>query len=103
MRWDEQHRNTEEEKERDRGKPPAARVAKHCMFGWCRVKPAEELFLAHPLQLFGARRRSPMFRFLMNVIRFRLGQKAGKKVAKRIGLRWMAKPIGLITGVKATR
>lgn len=44
-----------------------------------------------------------MFRFLMNVVRFRIGQKAGKKVARRIGLRWIAKPIGLITGVKATR
>lgn len=44
-----------------------------------------------------------MFRFLTNVIRFRIGQRAGKKVARRIGLRWMAKPIGLIAGVKATR
>lgn len=44
-----------------------------------------------------------MIRFLMNVVRFRMGQKAGKKVARSMGLRWISKPLGLLAGIKATR
>lgn len=44
-----------------------------------------------------------MIRFLMNVFRFRMGQKAGKKVARSMGLRWVSKPIGILAGIKATR
>ena len=44
-----------------------------------------------------------MFRFLINIARFRLGRRAGKKLAKSMGMRWLAKPIGVLSGIKATR
>lgn len=44
-----------------------------------------------------------MFRFIMNIIRFRVGQKATKKMARGVGLKWLSKPLGLLGGFKATR
>lgn len=44
-----------------------------------------------------------MLKFLGNIIRFRLGQKAAKKTARAVGLKWISKPIGLFGGLKAVR
>lgn len=44
-----------------------------------------------------------MLKFLENIIRFQLGRKAAKKTARAVGLKWIAKPIGLFGGLKAVR
>ena len=44
-----------------------------------------------------------MLKFLGNIIRFRIGQKAAKKTARAIGLKWFSKPIGVLGGIKAVR
>ncbi len=44
-----------------------------------------------------------MIKFLMNIVRYRMGQRAGKKMARAMGLRWMSKPLGVLAGFKATR
>ncbi|MDX1582394.1 MAG: hypothetical protein R3338_02230 [Thermoanaerobaculia bacterium] len=44
-----------------------------------------------------------MFRFVINALRFRLGQRAGRKFARSIGLRWLSGPIGFFSGLKALR
>lgn len=44
-----------------------------------------------------------MFKFLMNIVKFRLGQKAAKKTARSLGLKWFSKPLGVIGGLKSVR
>lgn len=44
-----------------------------------------------------------MFKFIWSIVKFRMGQKAAKKTARAIGLKWLSKPVGLIGGLKAVR
>ena len=44
-----------------------------------------------------------MLHFLKQLVKFRIGQKAGRGFAKSIGLRKASSIIGLVAGIKAVR